>query len=172
MAPAAFAVGVVASWHQPAGELALVVRSAAGGPPLISLPLTAGERFTLRYLHSVNGTPVWEEHYADATGDIYLSEERCIIFGAGMGHWPGHGTLVGRDSLQVIEHIDRRLGEFVVRVGDHTCAQTIVCGEHSLRLSDLAPDQAVLIAAVPTSWLARLRRLMAQRSPVIVLAEQ
>ena len=44
------------------GGLELRVVPVKGGPPLLVLPMDAGERFTLHYTHSVENTPIWEEH--------------------------------------------------------------------------------------------------------------
>jgi hypothetical protein len=115
-----------------------------------------GERFTLRYVHSVDRSPVWEEHSVDRNGTIYIQGERFVMFGAGMGHWEGHGTLTSRGPYQVIENIHKPLGHFVLRVGSENVDHTIIWRGQPVHLSKLAPGQAVLVAAKPVSRLQRL----------------
>jgi len=154
--PGALALALVlAAWWLPGG-LELVICPEDGGQPLVVVPLQPGERFTLRYIHSVNRAPIWEVHSADRDGNIHIEQERFVMFGAGMGHWPGHGTLTSRGPYQVIENIHAPIGDFVLRVGDHDVDHTIIWRERPLYLSRLAPGRAVLISARPVGLLQRL----------------
>jgi len=140
------------------GGLELVICPKDGGEPLVVVPFEPGERFTLHYIHSVDRAPVWEVHTIDQRGNIYIEEERFVMFGAGMGHWPGHGTLTSRGPYQVIENMHAPIGEFVLRVGGRDVDHTIIWREKPLYLSRLAPGRAVLISARPMSLLQRLWR--------------
>ena len=137
-------------------HLELVICPAGGGQPLLIVPLEPGERFTLRYVHSVDHAPIWEEHSADRYGTIYIEEERFVMFGAGMGNWPGHGTLASRGPYQVIENIHEPVGKFVLRVGGKDVDHTIIWRGQELHLSELAAGEAVSVSARPTSLLRRL----------------
>ncbi len=137
------------------GGLELVIRPADGGRPIFAAPLEPGERFTLRYVHSVDHAPIWEEHSVDRQGTIYIEEERFVMFGAGMGHWPGHGFLTRRGPYQVIENIHRPLGEFTLRVGGAGVDHTLIWRDTSVNLSRLAAGQAVVVSARPVSLLRR-----------------
>ena len=96
-------------------SLELVIHPVEGGRPIFSEHLEPGDRFTIHYMHSVNRTPIWEEHSIDEEGNIYIEEERFVMFGAGMGHWDGHGTLVKKDQYLAIENIHEYLGNFILR---------------------------------------------------------
>jgi hypothetical protein len=39
------------------------------------------------------------------------------MFGAGMGHWEGHGTVVGEGEWTKIKEIDKPIGKFFLRIG-------------------------------------------------------
>jgi hypothetical protein len=93
------AVFFLVSWRSPGG-LELSVTPVKGGPPLVTVPLRPGERFTLHYYHSVENAPIWEEHSLDAAGRIFIEEERYLKFGAGMGRMPGVGRLVRRGEMR------------------------------------------------------------------------
>jgi hypothetical protein len=148
------------TWCLPGG-LQLRIAPKGGGDPLLLAPLEPGERFTLRYIHSVDMSPVWEEHSADRKGCIYIEEERCRMFGAGMGHWRGHGTLTSRGPYQIIENIHEPVGEFVLRVGSEDVDHTIIWREVPVHLSRQSAGQAVVISARPISLLQRAwRRLI------------
>lgn len=153
------------AWLMPGGLL-LSVTPVQGGPPILELPLLPGERFTLRYVHSVDKAPIWEEHSVDAAGDIYVEEERLVMFGAGMGELPGRGRLTGRGSHQVIEGMHWPLGSFVLRIGSPGVDHTIVWAGGEVNLSAIAPGQAVRISARPVSLAQRIwRRLRNSAGP-------
>ncbi|MBU0616556.1 MAG: DUF1850 domain-containing protein [Planctomycetes bacterium] len=146
---------ILAVWWYPAG-LELVITPKDGGEPILALPLEPGERFTLHYIHSVDRAPIWEEHSADRDGNICVEEERFVMFGAGMGHWPGHGTLTSRGPYQVIENIHAPIGEFILRVGTNGVDHTIIWRGKHMNLSRIAAGRAVVVSARPLSLPGRL----------------
>lgn len=143
---AAALVPVLAVWWWPGG-LELVITPRDGGDPILALPLEPGERFTLYYLHSVDRAPIWEEHSVDRDGNIYVEEERFVMFGAGMGHWPGRGTLTSQGPFQVIENIHEPIGEFILRVGSNGVDHTIIWRGRHMKLSRIAAGQGVVVSA-------------------------
>jgi hypothetical protein len=134
-------------------RLRLVI-GPSGGAPLWVLPVEPGERVTLTYVHSVNGTPVWEEHSVGPDGALFVEEERFVMLGAGMGHWPGHGRLVKRGPHQVIEGIHRRLGHLVLRVGPPSVGHAVLWRGRRLDLSERAAGERILIAVERAGLLA------------------
>jgi len=150
----------------PAG-FELVVRPVEGGDVLLRAPLEPGECFTLHYMHSVDHAPIWEEHSVDEEGSIYIEEERFEMFGAGMGHWEGHGTLTSRGKYQVIENIHERIGSFILRVGGARTRHTLLLRDLQVNLSSKAAGHAVQVSAVPVSLLGILwRRLPLNRTVI------
>ena len=159
------AAGLVAaffavSWHLPGG-LELTVTPVKGGPPLLALPLKPDERFTIRYYHSVENAPIWEEHSVDARGRIFIEEERYLKFGAGMGRMPGVGRMVRRGEYEVIEDMHMPTGNFVLRVGSAGVDHTVIWRGCSRNLSAVAPHVAVQFSARPVSLLYSLWRKLA-----------
>lgn len=140
------------------GGLELRVGPVADGPPLLVLPLAAEERFTLHYYHSVENTPIWEEHSLDRAGRIYIEEERYLKFGAGMGRMPGVGRMVQRGPYEVIENMHQPTGNFVLRIGSPGVDHTVIWRHTRTNLSSVAPHKAVRFAARPVSQLYRLWR--------------
>ena len=140
------------------GGLELTVRPVGGGDALLVLPLEPGERFALRYLHSVDGTPVWEVHAADSAGTLYVEEERFELLGAGMGHWRGHGTLARRDGRTVIEGIHAPVGDFVLRVGSADVDHTILWRGRAFPLSRDSAGSAVRVSVRRLGLLESLWR--------------
>ena len=156
------AAGLVAAfflitWHLPGG-LELTITPVKGGPPLLVLPLKPGERFTIRYYHSVENAPIWEEHSLDAEGRIFIEEERYLKFGAGMGRMPGVGHMVRRGDYEAIEDMHMPTGNFVLRIGSPGVDHTIIRRGRSKNLSAVAPHVAVQFSARPVNLLYRLWR--------------
>jgi hypothetical protein len=160
--PLLLAAGLVAAlflivWCLPGG-LELTVTPVKGGPPLMAVPLQPGERFTIRYYHSVENAPIWEEHSLDSKGHIFIEEERYLKFGAGMGRMPGVGHMVKRGEYEVIEDMHMPTGDFVLRVGSPGVDHTVIWRGRSTNLSAVAPHIAVRFAGRPVSLLYRLWR--------------
>lgn len=155
--PAALALILLALPALPGG-LELRVSPVRGGPPLLVLPLEPGERFTLRYYHSVENAPIWEAHSVDDEGRIYIEEERYLKFGAGMGKMPAVGRMVMRGPYEAITDMHMPTGDFVLRVGSPGVDHTVLWRGTATNLSDLAPHQAVQFSARPVRLLYRLWR--------------
>jgi len=139
-------------------RLLLTITLRNGGELVFAAPIEPDERFTLYYVHSVDQAAVWETHSIDARGNIYVEEERCVMFGAGMGHRPGHGTLTARDGRQVIEGIHELVNPFVLRVGSAGVNHTITLRGQRIRLSSVIPGRAVVISCEPVGLLGSVRR--------------
>jgi len=158
------AVGLAAALAAAAllpGGLELRVVPLAGGDPLLVLPLAEGERFTLHYYHSVENTPIWEEHRLDAAGNITIEEERYQKLGAGMGRTPGVGYVIRRGPYEAIVDMHRPTGDFVLRVGSPGVDHTVIWRGTRTNLSLQAAHKAVRFTARPVSLLYRLMRLIA-----------
>ena len=139
----------------------MTITPVKGGAPLLAVPLQPGERFTIRYYHSVENAPIWEEHSVDAAGRIFIEEERYLKFGAGMGRMPGVGRMVKRGEYEVIEDMHMPTGNFVLRVGSPGVDHTVIWRGRKTNLSAVAPHVAVRFAARPVSLLYCLWRRLA-----------
>ncbi len=140
------------------GGLELRVDPVKGGDPLLVLPMAPGERFTVRYYHSVENAPIWEAHSLDKEGRIYIEEERYLKFGAGMGRMPGVGRMVKRGPYEVIEDMHMPTGNFILRVGSPGVDHTVIWRSVEKNLSAVAPHVAVRFSARPVSLLYRITR--------------
>ena len=138
------------------GGLELTVEPVRGGDPLAVLRLRPGERFTIRYNHSVEGTPIWETHSVDRDGRIFIEEEKYLKFGAGMGKMPGVGHYTMQGPFEVISDMHMPTGDFILRVGSPGVDHTLIQADQSINLSEKAPHQAVRFSARPVSLLHRL----------------
>ena len=153
----AVVVAVLVGVRAPAG-LELAVSPREGGAPLLVLPLRVGERVTLRYVHSVDHTPIWDVLSVDEAGAIHVESERFAMFGAGMGHWPGHGRLTRRGRHQIIENIHRQIGSFVLRVGSPAVDHTLIWRGIPIPLAPHATGRAVRVSARRVCRLGQLWR--------------
>jgi hypothetical protein len=136
------------------GGLELTVVPVTGGEPLVVLPLDPGEMFAIRYYHSVENAPIWEEHSVDREGRIYIEEERYLKFGAGMGRMPGVGRMVMRGPCEAIVDMHQPTGDFVLRIGSPGVDHTIIWRGREKNLSAVASHVAVRFSArpVPRLW--------------------
>ncbi len=149
-----FAGTLVAGSALPGG-VELTAIPVKGGPPLWVVYLDPGDHFTLRYVHSVDEAPIWEEHSVDRWGRIYVEEERFVMVGAGMGDLPGRGRWTGGGGIQAIQDMHYPVGEFVLRVGSPSVDHTLVWQDTEYHLSQHVPGEAVRVSARPVSRLTR-----------------
>ncbi|MDJ0784663.1 MAG: DUF1850 domain-containing protein [Desulfosarcinaceae bacterium] len=143
------------------GGLELRVSPVRGGPPLAVLPLDPGENFTLHYYHSVENAPIWETHSVDASGRIYIEEERYLKFGAGMGKMPGVGRMEMRGPYEVITDMHTPVGDFILRIGSPGVDHTLLWRGRRQNLSAEAPHVAVQFSAQPVGMLHSVWRMVA-----------
>lgn len=129
--------------------VALHVTLAEDDTPVLVLPLAPGERFTLHYYHSVENTPIWEVHSMDASGTIFIEEERYEKFGAGMGKMPGVGRMVKQGNQEAIVDMHMPVGAFVLRVGSPGVDHTLIWRGRRFNLSEKFFHQRVRFSGHP-----------------------
>ncbi|MCD4721174.1 MAG: DUF1850 domain-containing protein [Desulfobacula sp.] len=150
---------ILTAWLTPGG-LVLQVTLVKEKKLLLALPLKLKERFTIHYYHSVENSPIWEEHSMDETGKIYIEEERYEKFGAGMGKMPGVGRMVKRGIYEVIEDMHMPVGNFILRVGSSGVDHTIIWRNQQYNLSDTIPHKAVKFSGKNRSMLYQAWRVL------------
>ena len=134
-----------AGGNRPATGSRLVVSEFGSGKVIVSLPAASGERFTIRYIHSVDKTPIFEEFRLDAAKGIILEKTWFTMFGAGLGHWPGHGRLTQDKNWITIRDINRPLGSFILRIGALSVGHTIIFRGRQINLSRRAAGVRALV---------------------------
>jgi hypothetical protein len=122
--------------------LSLIIEKG-DGVVLISIPIEPGEFFTIRYIHSVDISPVYEVFYADEKRGIIIKETYFKMFGAGMGHWPGRGEIVEQNGWIFIKDMNITLGEFYLRIGAPSVDHTILIRGQEIYLSRMIPVMRV-----------------------------
>jgi len=105
------------------------------------IPVTAGSRFTIQYIHSVDRLPVHETFLVDDEYNLLLIEFRFITLGAGMGDAGGDIVYDGRWT--VVENIRKELTSFHLRVSGIT-EQTLLIDDRAIKLAEIAPESGLL----------------------------
>lgn len=142
----------------------LKITSIEDNRVLLVLPLKEGERFTIHYYHSVENSPIWEEHRVDENGTIFIEEERYLKVGAGMGRLPGVGRMVKKGEFEAIEDMHQPVGNFVLRVGSVGVDHTVIWRDKRVNLSENFSHQAVQFTARPVSGIYYLWRTVVPHS--------
>jgi hypothetical protein len=123
----------------------LLMFEKGNGKELISIPIEPGEDFTIRYIHSVDISPVYEVFYADEKKGIIIKETYFKMFGAGMGHWPGRGRIVEQNGWIFIKDMNITIGEFYLRIGAPSVDHTILIKGQEIHLSRMIPGKRIRI---------------------------
>ncbi|MCD6269123.1 MAG: DUF1850 domain-containing protein [Deltaproteobacteria bacterium] len=123
----------------------LVVSNFSTAEIIAILPVSAGEKFTIRYIHSVDKTPIFEEFRLDLKQGLVLEKTWFTMFGAGLGHWPGHGDLSQDKEWITIDNIEQPLGSFILRIGALSVGHTIIYHNREINLSRRAPGVRALV---------------------------
>ncbi len=123
----------------------LVVSNYATGEIITALPVKCGDKFTIRYIHSVDKTPIFEEFRLDKREGLVLEKTWFTMFGAGLGYWPGHGHLTQDKDWITIDDIEQPLGSFILRIGALSVGHTIIYHDRQINLSRRAPGVRALV---------------------------
>jgi hypothetical protein len=121
----------------------LVFQDSETGATILDLPVRYGRPFTIRYIHSVDISPVYEVFRADPKRGIVLTDTYFRMFGAGMGHWEGHGTVIQDGEWIRITDIDDPVGRFLLRVGAKGVDHTLLMDDREFNLSETAAGRRV-----------------------------
>jgi hypothetical protein len=127
----------------------LVVSDFATGKTIVSLPVKISDRFVIRYIHSVDHTPIFEQFRLDPKRGLVLEKTWFTMFGAGLGHWPGHGHLTQDKNWITISDMERPVGSFVLRIGALSVGHTIIYHDREINLSRLAAGTRVRVEFRP-----------------------
>ena len=134
-------------------QTALVFDS--GEEPLVYLPLTEGEEFSLLYTHSIHLSEVQERYLAEKDGTITLFELIYEDFGIGMPSEAMAGeTFTMEGGKYIMSGMDRNMPFFYLRTGQVKADHTITYGGHARKLSDvIVPGSRVKIGMEKlTKW--------------------
>jgi hypothetical protein len=125
---------------------AVSIRDCGSGRIVLEIPVTYDRPFSMRYIHSVDRSPVFEVFRPTKDRGLLLVETYFRMFGAGMGHWEGHGVVVEEEGWIRIKDIDRPLGSFLLRIGSRGVDHTLLVDGKEWNLSALAEGRLVEIA--------------------------
>ncbi|MDI7260932.1 MAG: DUF1850 domain-containing protein [Thermodesulfobacteriota bacterium] len=145
-----FIVGVVILLFIPMPWL--VIEDVKGGGRLLTLPLTWHDRFEICYTHSVDRKPVCEVYKVKWGKGIMLHETYFRLFGAGMGHWEGHGYVVSEEGWIKIKEVDKVLGKFLLRIGSRGVDHILSVRGKRINLTDRAEGNLVEVKIKTYPW--------------------
>ncbi len=107
------------------------------GFPNVLLPLDETTQISLRFMHSVEKTPVVEEFSVQGQGLVLVATSFQSL-GAGLGGLDDKELLLDGNCFQVRD-LSRPVGRLVLRVSELT-AHSLVCGQQTIDLFPLVPD--------------------------------
>lgn len=145
------AVVVVCGWVF--SPLVLVVQSADRvGPVLTTAP---GATFSLRFIHSVHRTPVWENFTVAGPGKLNLVSTEYESYGVGMPSLPSEGKFVQLDGRFLLTGLDRHFTQIPVRVGPEA-RLTLIHDNKEYPLHELFAPGTLLYIKVKANYFGLL----------------
>lgn len=93
------------------------------------LDLGSVKEFSLRYIHSVHLTPVYENFVIQTDGTFLLISTRYQSYGVGLPSLPEEGTLRLQDGWMILENLQRPFSEIRLRVGPEAKLSLLVAGK-------------------------------------------
>ncbi len=121
----------------------LLITEVNGGLNLQSIPMGWFDHFKICYTHSVDRQRVCEVFKPSWSKGIVLQETYFQMFGAGMGHWEGHGTVMEEKGWIKIKNISKPLGKFFLRIGSRGIDHTLSLRGKDINLSRQAEGKLV-----------------------------
>ena len=149
-------VGVVILLFMPTPWL--VIEDVKGGERLQAISLTWHDHFEICYTHSVDQKPVCEVFKVKFGKGIVLHETSFRMFGAGMGHWEGHGHVVREGEWTKIKEIDKAIGSFFLRVGSRGVDHVLSVKGKRINLTEQAEGKLVEVKIKTQPWMISLIR--------------
>ncbi|RIX52054.1 DUF1850 domain-containing protein [Paenibacillus nanensis] len=143
LALAAVTLGVVWLWASTVPVLS--VTQVSDGQVVFQSPVHPGSRFTLTYIHSIHRTPVEEIFFVNENKQMVLDAMVFESYGVGMPtSLEGEETFRMADGKMRIEHIDRTLDTFELRIGQVIADHKLLLRGEEIPLSALSePGSAV-----------------------------
>ena len=103
-------------------------------------PVAQNARFSTRFIHSVQKTPVLENFIVDVeTVEIILDSTRYESFNAGLPFLQSDGVFIRKDGYFLIENMNRRFPSVVMRTGMGT-KLTLFVDDREIRFYETIPD--------------------------------
>lgn len=136
----------------------LVIEDFKVGEKLLTIPLTWRDRFEICYTHSVDRQPICEIFKVRWGKGIVLHEMFFRMFGAGMGHWKGHGYVVNEEGWTKIKEIDKPLGKFLLRIGTRGVDHILSAGGENINLTEMAEGKQVEVRIEFKPWILSILR--------------
>lgn len=136
----------------------LVIEDVKGVEKLLTIPLTWRDRFEICYTHSVDRQPVCEVFKVRWGKGIVLHEMYFRMFGAGMGHWKGHGYVVSEDRWIKIKKIDKAIGSFLLRIGTRGVDHILSVRGKKINLTERAEGKLVEVRIEIKPWILSIIR--------------
>ena len=95
--------------------LNIIVKTKSG--TFLTLPTKPGDTFSLRFIHSVHKTPVWENFAVTGADGLILTSTEYQSYGVGMPSLPTEGVFTQLDDRFILTNLNRSFSQIPVRVG-------------------------------------------------------
>ncbi len=126
-------------------EGVLVIEDTESGEIVWQKKLNNDMKFAIKYLHSVERTPVWE-YFKVEDGEIFLTGTRYQSYGAGLPFLKKHNYVV-KDDYFIISGIDDKLNNIPLRVSDYA-KHRFIYNNTEYRLYKLLKPQSLALIKV------------------------
>lgn len=95
--------------------LKLIVETDSG--TCLAIKTHIGDTFSLRFIHSVHKTPVWENFVVNGADKLTLVSTEYQSYGVGMPSLPSEGTFTQKGDRFILSDFNRQFKDIPVRVG-------------------------------------------------------
>lgn len=129
-------------WFTP---LAIIVKTEAG--TCLTLPIKSGDTFSLRFIHSVHKTPVWENFVVTGVDELMLTSTEYRSYGVGMPFLPSEGVFTQLEDRFLLTDLHRPFKQIPVRVGPEAKLTLIHAGQEYPLYEWLEPGTLVVVGA-------------------------
>lgn len=121
-----------------------------GGKYVAVVPMVGDVPFSIRFIHSVQKTPVVENLVARRTEqDVELISTKYQSFGVGLPFMESEGDFYEEGDYYVFDHMDRRFPSLSLRTGVGTELTVSVGGHLYLLYEDFPPGTRIDVFIAP-----------------------
>lgn len=110
------------------------------------LPTKKGDQFSLKFIHSVHKTPVWENFIVTGPAGLILTSTEYRSYGVGMPSLPTEGVFTQLDDRFILTNLNRSFSQIPVRVGPEAQLSLVHHGQEYPVYEWLKPGTLVVVS--------------------------
>ncbi|UMZ73610.1 DUF1850 domain-containing protein [Natranaerofaba carboxydovora] len=132
-------------------EYYLIIKDGDTDDVLVKRQVNLGQKITLWYVHSADGTPVTQVFQVKEKGELSLEKEKYEWYGAGLEAGSGDLEYSSKNGEVIVSGYDRSFEVLPIRVAN-TVPQVLTIGDEEFDLSEITKGGTLLNVEIDSEF--------------------